>query len=254
MSTLISISWTCNTLSVLPGLLTPWLIHPPLGFQRPSGCRPLAQCCASAQSRSFAFVGPSNWNALPQQQRLELPILPLPPFWKCLKTIWFVSDSTDLGRECLWISEWRYINAQITITILCESLLWVNTEPFSNHANLFSGAKGVSGASGPAGTPGNPGTPGSRGDAGPQGPNGPSGPAGPQGPSGAVGVPGLRGDTGSPGSPGAPGTQGSPGLRGDPGLSGPNGQIGPAGARGDTGATGDPGQIGDPGQRGQAGN
>src|SRR6218665_257342 len=33
---------------------------------------------ATAQSRSYAFVGPSSWNDLPQQLHLELLTLPLP--------------------------------------------------------------------------------------------------------------------------------------------------------------------------------
>ena len=56
---------------------------------------------ATAQSRSFAYVGPSSWNHLPQELRLELLSLSLPLFRKRLKTILFVSDSTDLGRERL---------------------------------------------------------------------------------------------------------------------------------------------------------
>ena len=58
---------------------------------------------------------PSCWNDLPQQLRLELLTLPLPLSWKRLKTILFASDSTDLSRERLWISEWLYINVQIQL-------------------------------------------------------------------------------------------------------------------------------------------
>lgn len=60
---------------------------------------------ATAQFRNFAYVCPSSWNHLRQQLRLELLTLPLPLSWKRLKTILFVSDSIDLLRERLWISE-----------------------------------------------------------------------------------------------------------------------------------------------------
>ena len=33
-------------------------------------------------------------------------------FLEMLKTIVFVSDSTDSGLECIWISEWCYINVK----------------------------------------------------------------------------------------------------------------------------------------------
>jgi len=32
-----------------------------------------------------------------------------------IQTILFASDSNDLGREHLWISEWRYINVQLQL-------------------------------------------------------------------------------------------------------------------------------------------
>src|SRR5688572_4093215 len=53
---------------------------------------------ATAQSRSFAYVGPSSWNLLPHELRLELLSLSLPLFRKRLKTILFVRA---LGRERL---------------------------------------------------------------------------------------------------------------------------------------------------------
>jgi len=53
---------------------------------------------ATAQSRSFAYVGPSIWNHLPHESRLELLSLSLPLFRKRLKTILFVRA---LGRERL---------------------------------------------------------------------------------------------------------------------------------------------------------
>lgn len=53
---------------------------------------------ATAQSRSFAYVGPSTWNHLPYELRLELLSLSLPLFRKRLKTILFVRA---LDRERL---------------------------------------------------------------------------------------------------------------------------------------------------------
>ena len=58
----------------------------------------------AAQSRSFAYVGTSSWNHLPLELRLELLRIHLPLLWKRLKIFSFVSDSTDLGWERLWIS------------------------------------------------------------------------------------------------------------------------------------------------------
>ncbi len=63
------------------------------------------------QSRSFAIVGPSNWNKLPQSLRDLFPISS-DQFRKHLKTSLFVSKDTDPSRERLWF-KWRYINAAI---------------------------------------------------------------------------------------------------------------------------------------------
>ena len=46
---------------------------------------------ATAQSRSFAYLGPTCWNRLPHKLRSELLGLSLPLFRKRLKTILFVS-------------------------------------------------------------------------------------------------------------------------------------------------------------------
>jgi hypothetical protein len=50
---------------------------------------------ATAQSRSFAYVGPSCWNRLPHKLRLELLSLSLPLFRKRLKTMLFVSGRAN---------------------------------------------------------------------------------------------------------------------------------------------------------------
>lgn len=49
---------------------------------------------------------------------MQLQLLSLAPsvFWKRLKTILFVKDSTDLGQERLWIVELRFYICSITIT------------------------------------------------------------------------------------------------------------------------------------------
>jgi len=52
------------------------------------------------QSRSFAIVGPLNWNKLPQSLRDLLPISS-DQFCKHLKTSLFGSQDTDPGRERL---------------------------------------------------------------------------------------------------------------------------------------------------------
>ena len=51
-----------------------------------------------AHSRSFAIVGLSNLNKLPQSLRGLFPISP-DQFCKHLKTSLFVSEDNDLGRE-----------------------------------------------------------------------------------------------------------------------------------------------------------
>ena len=43
--------------------------------------------------------------------------LPLSLFVKSLKTILLACGSTDLAREPLWISEWRYVNIQLKLQI-----------------------------------------------------------------------------------------------------------------------------------------
>jgi len=52
------------------------------------------------QSRSFAIVGPSTWNKLPQSLRDIFPISS-DQFRKHLKTYLFVSEDTDPVREWL---------------------------------------------------------------------------------------------------------------------------------------------------------
>jgi len=52
------------------------------------------------QSRSFATVGPSNWNKLPQSFR-DLLLVSSHQFSKHLKTSLFVSEDTDSGWEHL---------------------------------------------------------------------------------------------------------------------------------------------------------
>src|SRR6218665_843972 len=45
--------------------------------------------CATAQSRSFAFVVPTSWNDLPQQYALSSSPFLFPFFLKGLKTVFF---------------------------------------------------------------------------------------------------------------------------------------------------------------------
>jgi len=52
------------------------------------------------QSRSFAMVGPSNWNKLPQSIG-DLLQISSDQFRKHLKTSLFVSEDTDPGGERL---------------------------------------------------------------------------------------------------------------------------------------------------------
>ena len=67
------------------------------------------------QSRSFAIVGPSNWNKLPQSLRDLLPISS-DQFRKHLKTSLFVSEDTDPSREQFWF-KWRYINVWLRLQL-----------------------------------------------------------------------------------------------------------------------------------------
>ena len=50
---------------------------------------------ATAQARSFAYTGPSAWNLLPHELRLELLSLPPSGFRRRLKTMLFVRGSTS---------------------------------------------------------------------------------------------------------------------------------------------------------------
>ena len=65
------------------------------------------------QSRSFAIVGPSIWNKLPQSLRDLVPISSN-QFRKYLKTSLFISEDNDPGRERLWF-KWRDINVGLRI-------------------------------------------------------------------------------------------------------------------------------------------
>ena len=67
------------------------------------------------QSRSFATVGPSNWNKLLQSLRDLFPISSY-QFRKHLKTSLFVSEDIDLGRERLWY-KWRNINLWLQLQL-----------------------------------------------------------------------------------------------------------------------------------------
>ena len=58
-------------------------------------------CTSTAQSRSFAIVGPSSWNWLPQSLRSDLLSLSFDQFRKRLKTSLFNSEDTVPGRERL---------------------------------------------------------------------------------------------------------------------------------------------------------
>ena len=58
-------------------------------------------CTSTAQSRSFAVVGPSSWNWLPQSLRSDLLSLSFDQFRKRLKTSLFNSEDTVPGRERL---------------------------------------------------------------------------------------------------------------------------------------------------------
>ena len=59
---------------------------------------------ATAQTRSFAHVGVSSFNFLPPDTQLKLLRLPLFLFRKCLRTVSFVSESTELCWEGLQVS------------------------------------------------------------------------------------------------------------------------------------------------------
>jgi hypothetical protein len=56
---------------------------------------------STAQSRSFAIVGPNSWNRLPQSFRTDLFSISFDQFRKRLKTSLFTSDVTGPGRERL---------------------------------------------------------------------------------------------------------------------------------------------------------
>ena len=73
---------------------------------------------ATAQSRSFAYVGPTSWNRLSRELRLELLSLSLPQFRKRLKSVLLtvislvrVGSATDE-----FILEVALYKCQITIT------------------------------------------------------------------------------------------------------------------------------------------
>src|SRR6218665_3750472 len=72
--------------------------------------------CATAQSRSFAFVVATIWNDLPQQLRFELLTLPLPVFFKrpedCLFLL--VVALTLVGNAL----EYLNVHLQLQITIV----------------------------------------------------------------------------------------------------------------------------------------
>jgi len=69
------------------------------------------------QSRSFAIVGPSNWNKIPQSLRNLFQISP-DQFRKHLKPLYFSVKS----RERLWF-KWRYINVWLQLQLLGMTVL-----------------------------------------------------------------------------------------------------------------------------------
>lgn len=56
-------------------------------------------------------------NRFPQELQLQLLSLSLPLFRKRMKSLLFVGDGTDLGRERLWFVEWRLINAWLQLQL-----------------------------------------------------------------------------------------------------------------------------------------
>ena len=73
-------------------VLWPWCIY--------------ASCLTRVLDASgFVYAEQTSENHLLQELRLDLSSLHLALLRKPLKTSYFVSDSTDLGRNCLWILE-----------------------------------------------------------------------------------------------------------------------------------------------------
>src|SRR6218665_884929 len=66
----------------------------------------------SHASMEVTSCGPLQLDPSSSETAASVP-LPFPRFRKHLKTMLFVSDSSDLGRERLRIPEWSYINAQL---------------------------------------------------------------------------------------------------------------------------------------------
>src|ERR1043165_9795408 len=56
---------------------------------------------STAQSRSFAIVGPNSWNRLPQSLRTDLFSISFDQFRQHLKTSLFASEDIGPGRERL---------------------------------------------------------------------------------------------------------------------------------------------------------
>ena len=75
---------------------------------------------STVQHRSFAVVGPSSWNKLPNNLRHELLSLSLPLFRKRLKTILFDRGFIVLGRERLWwvsleVALYKFVNMNCNV-------------------------------------------------------------------------------------------------------------------------------------------
>ena len=69
---------------------------------------------STAQSMSFAIVGPNSLNQLPQSLRAVLFSISFDDLRKRLKTSLFTSEDTGPGRERHWF-EWRYISARLLL-------------------------------------------------------------------------------------------------------------------------------------------
>jgi len=66
-----------------------------------------ALCYSTAQSRSFAYVGPVAWSGIEQSICLELLALSNLQFWRRLKIFLFAGSGTHTSRERCWL-EWCY--------------------------------------------------------------------------------------------------------------------------------------------------
>ena len=66
-----------------------------------------------AQSRSFAIVGPTSWNRLPQPLRADFSSISFDQFRKRLKTSLFFPVKTLAQVGSASVHEWRYINNRL---------------------------------------------------------------------------------------------------------------------------------------------